>query len=124
MRAIDAHALGRYIADWEYTLMGFNECGGCEADLLNDVFHVIEHWPTLTNESEWINADTQLPETTEAAGHEVSLNVWICIQGVSGERYVCESRLIDGRWLHVPENAVVTHWMPCETPTPPSESAH
>lgn len=122
MRAIDAHALGRYIADWEYTLMGFNECSGCEADLLNDVFHVIEHWPTLTNESEWINADTQLPETTEAAGHEVSLNVWICIQGVSGERYVCESRLIDGRWLNVPENAVVTHWMPCTIPKPPSKS--
>lgn len=122
MRAIDAHAFGQYLADWQLSLRDSNECGGCEADFLDLVFKALNEWPTLTNESEWINADTQLPETKEAAGHEVSLNVWICIQGVSGERYVCESRLIDGRWLNVPENAVVTHWMPCTIPKPPSKS--
>lgn len=124
MRAIDAHALGRYIADWEYTLMGFNECSGCEADLLNDVFHVIEHWPTLTDEPKWIRTEELLHGTGKAEQFGISSRMWICVRTKKGRCEIRLSRMLDGKWLYVSDGEIVTHWMPCEMPTPPSESAH
>lgn len=52
MRKIDADAFGIYLADWQLSLRSANECGGCEAELLEQVMKALDEQPTLPEDSE------------------------------------------------------------------------
>lgn len=58
MRKIDADAFGRFLSDWQLSLRNANECGGCEAELLEQVMKALDEQPTV--ESITLELDTKL----------------------------------------------------------------
>lgn len=125
MRTVDADSFATLLADWQLKLRNANECGGCEAALLERVINALNEQPTVNEDSStgWIPADTYVPYHIQFAGNDISRPVWVCIEH-KGKRFVAESRMYNGKWrlpLFCKDEARVTHWMPMNKPEPPTE---